>query len=112
MKTLLIGVLAAAEALAQASPEGYVGTETCVTCHEDIGRAFQRNPHAGVGSARAWKGRACESCHGPGKEHVEAAAPQQIFVFKTAEPAKANDRCLSCHAGDQTHDARLFGSNN
>src|SRR2546421_3210619 len=57
-----------------ADPSQYVGTDTCKTCHEDIGKTYDRGPHwktmldkhHGV----EWQG--CEACHGPGKEHAES----------------------------------------
>src|SRR5689334_4111071 len=52
----------------------YVGSDTCVTCHEDQSRRFNRTA---MGKAMAHphtadEARGCESCHGPGRAHVEA----------------------------------------
>jgi len=91
---LLLTVSVAALAWGQA-----VSPETCSVCHEDIGRSFQRNPHAAVKNG-------CESCHGPGKAHAEAADGKQIFSFKSAAAGRVNEQCLQCHAG------QLVGSHN
>ena len=49
-------------------PATYVGSETCDGCHEDFVKAFKKNPHQAVETSekRGWKGKSCESCHGPG----------------------------------------------
>jgi DmsE family decaheme c-type cytochrome len=46
------------------------------------------------------KGVTCESCHGPGKAHVEAGGdPSKILVrFRTASAKQIDDTCLGCHA--------------
>ena len=53
----------------------YVGTETCVTCHEKQGREFKLSTHARIGTKDAMAGVAqgCEMCHGPGSIHAEAS---------------------------------------
>ena len=100
-------------------PEGYAGSEACAVCHEDIARAFRRNPHLSVDNGRAknvrgreWSSRACEGCHGAGKAHSESADEKQIFIFKSAAVSRANGQCLACHAGEATHRGQLFGSHN
>ena len=111
-------------AAAQDFPEGYIGSEACRLCHEDLGGAFRRNPHFSIDSgaskaprAESWKGRACEGCHGPGKAHMEAAEAKHIFVYGGSlrnpvapPPGRINEQCLKCHAGDLTQSGRLFGS--
>lgn len=107
-------------------PPGYIGSENCGVCHEDLGGAFRRNPHFAVNTgatknvrARDWKDRACEACHGPGQKHMEGAEGKDILLFggsvRNPIPPPAgeiNQRCLKCHAGDATHTGRLFGSHN
>lgn len=108
----------------QEFPPGYIGSETCRLCHEQLGGAFRSNPHFSMDSAASkaprsqeWKGRACEACHGPGKAHGEAAEAKDIFMFggslRNPVPppaARIDERCLQCHAGDATHSNRLWGS--
>lgn len=115
-----------AEAQPPPLPDGYIGSETCALCHQDLAGAFRRNPHFSIDRgasknihAQQWKGRACEGCHGAGKSHSEAAEAKDIFMFggtlrnPVPPPAEqVNQRCLQCHAGDNTHQGRLFGSHN
>jgi DmsE family decaheme c-type cytochrome len=83
-------------ASAQAAlPPGYVGSDTCAACHEDIAKAFAKSPHDQVDTdkKRGWDGRACESCHGPG---LAATAADRV--------------CLTCHLNQPTQVGRLESS--
>ena len=41
----------------------------------------------------------CESCHGPGSEHLNSNGDiEKIFRFKGAAPGEVNSRCDVCHA--------------
>ena len=91
----------------------YVGAETCKACHVEafdkfsktrMGRIFlfqARNPN---------EANACETCHGPGKAHVDAGGGKGkggliTFAKNDKTPVeKRNQVCLSCH----TKGARLF----
>ena len=79
----------------------YVGSDVCKTCHPDVWANFYRNPHyqslaSGKESAA---NTGCESCHGPGKAHVEARGGKAtIFAYSQAAPAKILDSCLRCHS--------------
>lgn len=77
----------------------YVGGDTCLTCH-DIEAAFKKNPHYKdwEDTAKSWTEKGCETCHGPGKEHVESGGDvTKIFNFKKAAAGKISDTCLDCH---------------
>ncbi len=99
-------------AAAQAT-DGYVGSDTCKGCHEELdqkfaktkmGRLMLRHPR------NTKEGLGCEGCHGPGKAHVDAGGGRGVgglisFTKKDPTPVeKRNAVCLQCH---QTG-ARLF----
>jgi len=98
-----------------ATPPGdeYVGAETCQGCHEEAFNKFSRTRMGRLflKQARSDKERnACESCHGPGKAHVDAGGGKGkggMITFAKNDPTpveKRNAMCLSCH----TKGARLF----
>ena len=43
------------------------------------------------------KNQACETCHGPGKEHSETGDKAKIRVFKEMAPRDASAVCTTCH---------------
>lgn len=93
--------------------DNYVGAETCKACHEE---AFQKFSKTRMGrlflhQARGPKeANACETCHGPGKAHVDAGGGRGkggliTFAKNDKTPVeKRNQVCLGCH----TKGARLF----
>lgn len=85
----------------------YRGSETCKTCHEDLYKQnFENTPHFKTTLAG---GHGCESCHGPGSEHIDAGGDvTKIVNFKTLSRKEVNARCLSCHA--DSHEQRHFSA--
>jgi len=82
------------------NPADYVGSETCTTCHADEAKKFDSNPHSKLALEHGGKGNTCESCHGPGKAHVESGGDKtKIFDLATATPKQVDDTCLGCHSG-------------
>ena len=90
-----------------------MGAETCKGCHEEafdkfsqtkMGRLFLKQPR------NSTEGLACESCHGPGKAHVDAGGGKGkgglvTFAKNDKTPvAQRNATCLGCH----TKGARIF----
>jgi DmsE family decaheme c-type cytochrome len=92
---------------------GYVGDDTCLTCH-DTQKAVWTTPHGRKADARTPAAQqGCESCHGPGQAHVDDDAKGHIRRFAKLDPREANDVCLTCHTrGNQAlwsgsaHDGR------
>ncbi len=86
-------------------PSQYVGSDTCKTCHEDMGKSFDRGPHWKTTMAKhagpQWQG--CEACHGPGKAHAESADPDKIIRFPSLSREESSKRCLGCHQLGEEH---------
>ncbi len=83
----------------------YVGSDTCKSCHEESYKSFETTPHWKTMIGRHEGGaQGCESCHGPGKAHVEGGGDKsKIFTFAGATPKAASQRCLSCHEYGEEH---------
>ena len=82
-------------------PEGeYVGSETCLECHEEVGEAFKKTIHGRLADFEL-KGKiaGCEACHGPGSLHVEEEDPEKILRLKELTPSEAGEICMKCHRG-------------
>ena len=81
---------------AAAQPDGYVGSDTCLTCHEDQSVHGTAHGNAKIpGSPAAEKG--CESCHGPGAAHVADDAKGHMKKFKQMPPREVSETCVTCH---------------
>src|SRR6202142_2801648 len=84
----------------------YVGSEVCMTCHEDIYKGWEKTPHwkTTLDTKGGPSHQGCESCHGPGAAHVAGGGDvTKIFIFKDHTTKEINDRCLTCHAGGPQH---------
>ena len=97
---------------ADTNPDAYAGDQLCAVCHVPEATQFAKTVHAKAAPATATYGTGCESCHGPGKAHIEAmsagnveAGKKAIFHFD-AKPAENAARCLNCH--NSSPDQRLF----
>jgi DmsE family decaheme c-type cytochrome len=108
-------ILARGEAQAQEPAADFVGSDTCLACHDDMARGVSDGPHGRAAHPRSPAAlQGCESCHGPGSRHVEDPGdPTTILRFGEVEPRVANEACLSCHTrtphtlwAGSAHDAR------
>ena len=84
----------------------YVGSETCQACHEDQFKQFSGTKHSKLANLEGWKDKVqgCESCHGPGKDHVEGSGDKtKIISFKNKNSKEISETCLTCHAGKESH---------
>lgn len=82
----------------------YAGNLACRSCHPAASLQFFRNPHSNA--AKASRGVSenigCESCHGPGKAHVEAKGGKATIVaFSDLSASRVLDACLRCHWKEQ-----------
>jgi predicted CXXCH cytochrome family protein len=103
-----------------ATPGDFVGNDACRSCHKAEVTQYTKTAHARLES-EAKPLMTCESCHGPGKAHVEGqeaargdeaktiAANKLIFAFR-ANPKENAERCLSCHKTSKQQDSFLHSS--
>jgi len=84
----------------------YVGTDSCIPCHVDVYRHYQKTVHARVSGAELpGVQRGCETCHGPGSRHVQTkGAAGHIISFPRLTAAQSSEICLQCHRGDPVMD--------
>ena len=81
-------------------PAQFAGDDTCLDCHEDKGTQIKGTMHGRAQHPRtpAATGRTCETCHGPGKAHVDAAAIRSSFEDSApCRPATRAPRARRCH---------------
>ena len=90
---------AKAATAAQQPAAGYVGEETCLTCHEDKKKGYEGSPHSHVRNPRTPAAKqGCESCHGPGQAHVDSGGDKtKIKNPKVMAPRDVSALCESCH---------------
>lgn len=90
---------------AAAKTDDYVGSDACKDCHEDQFKNFSHTSHAKLIKIGSWKERVtgCESCHGPGKAHIEEGDPTKMISFKNKSSKEISETCLTCHSGREEH---------
>ena len=78
----------------------FVGNKTCYDCHTNYVRIFPSSAHARmhVESGKMAGQTGCESCHGPGSQHVAAGGGRGKFIVN---PGKNPVACFQCHL--ETH---------
>ena len=92
------------------APEDYVGSESCKACHEDQFKSFSHTAHAKPRPHWKAEQQGCESCHGPGKAHIEGGGDKtKIHTFEGESTKKISETCLSCHSGKEEHNAYRRG---
>ncbi len=82
---------------AVANAADYAGEEICLSCHE--GQGYSGTAHALKANPRTPGAKqGCESCHGPGKSHVEAGGDKSKIVNPGKLKAMdASETCTTCH---------------
>ena len=88
----------AAPAQAQAAAT-LVGEDTCLTCHDAMKQGYHGSPHAVKSDVRTPAAKqGCESCHGPGGNHVKDPAANPMLRFAIAPADEVNAACTTCHS--------------
>lgn len=115
---VLAGGVVSAAGQDPATPQaqaGYVGAETCLTCHDTVSLHDTAHGNPKIpGTPAAEKG--CESCHGPGDEHVKDDAHGHIKKFNKVAASLVSETCVTCHNRSEhamwegsPHSARSLG---
>jgi hypothetical protein len=87
LSLLLILIIAP---LSQAESNKSVGRQLCIGCHTPEQRTVIGTPHD--------NDKACESCHGPGEQHLKSSDKgSTMFSFRRATAAEVSARCQQCH---------------
>lgn len=108
----LPGEAPSAPASYQAMQAEYVGSDLCQECHADQSESYMSSLHAGLDwsemdfpfEVEEGLDIRCESCHGPGSNHVEMAGTEEpgfrdaIISFARVSAEKGSEQCLQCHA--------------
>jgi DmsE family decaheme c-type cytochrome len=80
---------------------GYVGQDTCLTCHDDKDEGpFMKTAHASKADPRTPAAKlGCESCHGPGGKHIDDPATHPLKNLRsTGQASVINETCTACHS--------------
>lgn len=83
------------------NPADYVGSETCKDCHQGEFDSFAAGPHHATLKNKDVRQQGCETCHGPGKAHVDSGgeALETLVRFDKVNADQASAQCLDCHQG-------------
>jgi len=82
----------------------FMGPEACQQCHFDRFESYENSPHGLANDPRTPAARnACETCHGPGGNHVAGGGGRGVGGMRTMDRDKMpvaaiNEVCLTCHS--------------
>lgn len=84
----------------------YVGSESCLACHDDFSGSIHQHHQEQIGRLRGAQkvseAEGCETCHGPGETHMELMDAGGLISFSGENPSPItvqNGMCLQCHQG-------------
>lgn len=89
-----------------AAPEagGFVGSDSCINCHEHEGKAASLllTIHGKTGISDRDGGVGCEACHGPGEAHVKGKGKTVGMLDPaTMSTVEVTALCGKCHEGGE-----------
>lgn len=77
----------------------YVGSDTCIACHDDASKTLEATQHQKLLANQNPARDGCEACHGPGSKHVDGNGDvEKIFRFTGAPVPQVQSRCGQCHS--------------
>ena len=87
---------------ASAAGATYVGSDTCVTCHEAQKAGYENSLHYKKADDRTPEAlKSCETCHGPGSKHAGDPEKQKLRKFTNAKADDVNQVCVTCHTSGE-----------
>jgi DmsE family decaheme c-type cytochrome len=106
--TCALIVATAQPSVTQTAPST-IGSDACRQCHEEEWTSYASSVHGHAEHDSTVLGvtTGCESCHGPGSLHAEAAGDRSnpgfatIRNFATANPQEASAACRRCHTAGE-----------
>lgn len=79
-------------------PKGYVGSETCATCHTGYDASINASKHGQAKNPRTpAAAMGCESCHGPGEAHMNDPEKVKPLRLNKASAKVVTETCTTCH---------------
>jgi len=96
----------------QPASSNLAGVAACATCHKEVVKGFADNPHSRAALTHGGNGVTCESCHGPGKAHVEGGNATTIFNPATATARETDEKCQACHGRHGNFERSAHGKGN
>src|SRR5688572_21162370 len=83
---------------AAAPQKGYVGTETCATCHTGFDASINATKHGQARNPRTpAAAQGCETCHGPGEAHANDPEKVKPRMFDKLAAQEVSATCTTCH---------------
>ena len=79
-------------------PQGYVGSETCATCHTGYDTSINASKHGQVRNPNTpAAAQGCETCHLPGEAHASDPTAVKPMQFNRMTARQVTDSCGTCH---------------